>query len=233
MRNKYLFLFFAVSILSFILFFSDSFFSVINDSDLNINPKIVNIKDQVVHIDTPVIIIDYHENDIVLDKLQVPDSILTQMSLVNVKYFGFDSLIHHGQIIVHHSVVDEISLIFKELLIEKFPIEKVIPAVYYNWDDDLSMHDNNTSSFNYRRATNSGKLSSHALGLAIDINPRINPYIDRSGNTFPSNGTYNISQQGTITDSSQCFKILRKYGWKWGGHWRYSKDYQHFSKDGK
>ena len=84
MRNKYLFLFFAVSILSFILFFSDSFFSVINDSDLNIEPDIVNIKDQVVHIDTPLIIIDYHENNIVLDKLQVPDSIVSQMTLLNV-----------------------------------------------------------------------------------------------------------------------------------------------------
>jgi len=233
MRNKYVFFFFAVSLLSFIFFLSDSFFSVTNDSDLNINPKIVNIEDQVVHIDTPLIIIDYHENNIVLNKLQVPDSIVSQMTLLNVEYFGFDSLIHQGQIIVHHTVADEISLIFKELLIEKFPIEKVIPAVYYNWDDDLSMHNNNTSSFNYRIVANSSKLSSHALGLAVDINPRINPYIDRYGNIFPSNGTYNISQQGTITDSSQCFKIFRKYGWKWGGHWRYSKDYQHFSKDGK
>jgi hypothetical protein len=233
MRNKYVFFFLAVSLLSFIFFISDSFFSVTNDSDLNINPKIVNIEDQVVHIDTPLIIIDYHEHNIVLDKLQVPDSIVSQMTLLNVEYFGFDSLVHQGQIIIHHTVADEISLIFKELLIEKFPIEKVIPAVYYNWDDDLSMHDNNTSSFNYRIVANSSKLSSHALGLAVDINPRINPYIDRYGKTYPSNGTYNISQQGTITDSSQCFKIFRKYGWKWGGHWRYSKDYQHFSKDGK
>ena len=233
MRNKYVFFFFAVSLLSFIFFLSDSFFSVTNDSDLNINAKIFNIEDQVVHIDTPLIIIDYHEKDIVLDKLLVPDSIVSQMTLLNVEYFGFDSLIHQGQIIIHNTVADEISLIFKELLIEKFPIEKVIPAVYYNWDDNLSMQDNNTSSFNYRLVANSSKLSSHALGLAVDINPRMNPYIDRSGNTFPSNGTYNISQQGTITDSSQCFKIFRKYGWKWGGHWHYSKDYQHFSKDGR
>ena len=233
MKNKYLFLFFAVSLLSFIFFLSDIFFSVTNDSYLDINPKIVNIEDQVVHIDTPLIIIDYHENNIVLGKLQVPDSIVSQMTLLNVEYFGFDSLIHQGQIIIHHTVADEISLIFKELLIEKFPIEKVIPAVYYNWDDDLSMQDNNTSSFNYRLVANSSKLSSHALGLAVDINPRMNPYIDRYGNTFPSNGTYNISHQGTITDSSQCFKIFRKYGWKWGGHWRYSKDYQHFSKHGR
>ena len=233
MRNKYVFFFFAVSLLSFIFFLSDIFLSVTNDSYLDIKPKIFNIEDKVVHIDTPLIIIDYHEHNIVLDKLQVPDSIVSQMTLLNVEYFGFDSLIHQGQIIIHHTVADEISLIFKELLIEKFPIEKVIPAVYYNWDDDLSMHDNNTSSFNYRIVANSSKLSSHALGLAVDINPRINPYIDRYGKTYPSNGTYNISQQGTITDSSQCFKIFRKYGWKWGGHWRYSKDYQHFSKDGK
>ena len=214
-------------------FFSDNFFSVINDSDFNIETNTVNIKDQAVHIDTTVIIIDYHEKNIVLNKLQVPDSIVNQMALVNVKYFGFDSLIHHGQIIVNHSVAYEISQIFKELLIAKFPIEKVVPVVHYNWDDNLSMYDNNTSSFNYRRATNSGKLSSHALGLAIDINPRINPYIDKYGKTYPPNGTYNISQKGTITDYSQCFKIFKKYGWKWGGHWRYSKDYQHFSKDGK
>jgi len=232
MKNKYLF-FFALSLISFIFFLSDIFFSVTNDSYLNIKPKIVNIEDKVVHIDTPLIIIDYHENNIVLGKLKVPDSIISQMTLLNVEYFGFDSLIHQGQIIVHHTVADEISLIFKELLIEKFPIEKIIPSVYYNWNDDLSMQDNNTSSFNYRVVANSNRLSSHALGLAVDINPRINPYIDRYGKTYPSNGTYNISQQGTITDSSKCFKIFRKYGWKWGGHWRYSKDYQHFSKDGK
>ena len=188
---------------------------------------------QDVKIDTPKIIVDYHENIIVINQLQVPDSIVNLMAIVDVKYFGFDSLIHHGQIIVHHSVADEVRLIFDELLIKKFPIEKVVPAVFYNWDDELSMQDNNTSSFNYRRAKNSSKLSSHALGLAIDINPRLNPYVDRSGNRYPSNGVYDISQQGTITDSTECFKVFRKFDWKWGGHWLYSKDYQHFSKDGR
>ena len=91
----------------------------------------------------------------------------------------------------------------------------------------------NTSSFNYRKVKNSNKLSTHALGLAIDINPRDNPFIDRHGNKSPPNGVYDSSRPGTITSSSQCYKIFEKYGWKWGGHWRYSKDYQHFSKYGK
>jgi len=233
MRIKYLLLFCVVGLLSYCLFFSDIFYTVKKDNDLNIDTNIFNTEDHIIDINPPVIIIDYHENEMILDNLQAPDSIVNQMALVDVEYFGFDSLIHQGQIIVHNTVAEEVSLIFKELFIAKFPIEKVIPVVSYNWDDDLSMRDNNTSSFNYRSATNSGKLSSHALGLAIDINPRLNPYVDRSGKIYPTNGVYNTSQRGTITDTSQCFRIFSEYGWKWGGHWRYSKDYQHFSKDGK
>lgn len=233
MKIKHALVLFVIVVIATAFFLHSSFFSVLNDKSLSLDSNSVNTIDQVVQIAPPVIIVDYYEPDIVLNKLQVPDSIVTQMALVDVQYLGFDSLLHQGQIIVHHSIAEEVSLIFKELLIANFPIEKVVPVVYYNWDDDSSMRDNNTSSFNYRRVKNSSNLSSHALGLAIDINPMLNPYIDRFGKTSPANGVYNISERGTITDTTQCFKIFRKYGWKWGGHWRYSKDYQHFSKNGK
>ena len=48
------------------------------------------------------------------------------------------------------------------------------------------MEDNNTSCFNYRMSSGeSGTLSYHALGKAIDINPLYNPYVwtDREGET--------------------------------------------------
>jgi hypothetical protein len=192
----------------------------------------INAKVQEIKIDTS-IIIDYYEADMVLSNLDIPDSILSQLSLIEVRYIGYDSLIHQGQIIVNQSISEEMGLIFNELLKVNFPIEKVIPIVYYNWDDDLSMRDNNTSSFNYRKVKNTNRLSLHALGMAIDINPRDNPFIDRHGNKSPTNSTYDTTSIGTITSSSQCYKIFKKFGWKWGGNWRYYKDYQHFSKKGK
>ena len=178
------------------------------------------------------IIIDSDDSEIIFDSIMVPESIKKELTLINVEYIGFDSLIHRGQIIVNKSVERDVIEIFEELLKEKFPVEKVIPIKHYNWSDDLSMQNNNTSSFNYRTIANSNRMSAHSLGLAIDINPRINPYI-KGEKISPSNGSYNRSKAGTITDTTTCFKIFKKHGWKWGGNWRYSKDYQHFSKSGR
>lgn len=178
-------------------------------------------------------VIDSEDKEIVIRNLQVPDSIINQMVLLDVKYWGYDSLIHKGQIVINKIVEREVKEIFKELLDARFPIEKVIPVSYYNWDDDASMTNNNSSSFNYRKIKNSTKLSEHSLGLAIDINPKQNPHISRSGHISPPNAEYDITKKGTVSENSICYKVFNKYGWKWGGHWRYSKDYQHFSKSGK
>jgi hypothetical protein len=64
------------------------------------------------------------------------------------------------------------------------------------------------------RDTASGKLSYHAYGLSVDINPSTNPM----GNKL-------------ITDMPQAFvKIWEDEGWGWGGKWESSKDAMHFSK---
>jgi len=230
--NKYTFLFFVVAItIGYIFFFKDKIPTELTlfNNKLSITAE-KPIKSDVIEKES--IIIDSDDSEILLDSILVPEPIKKQLTLVNVKYYGFDSLIHRGQIIVNKSVEEDVIEIFEELLKEKFPIEKVIPIKHYNWNDDLSMQDNNTSSFNYRKIANSNRMSAHSLGLAIDINPRINPYI-KGEKISPSNGSYSRSKLGTITDSTTCFKIFKKYGWKWGGNWRYSKDYQHFSKSGR
>ena len=181
----------------------------------------------------PKFIIDSNDEEIIFGDRQVPDSIKDLMVLVNVEYWGYDSIMHKGQIVVNKSIEKEVSSIFRELFDIQFPIEKVIPVSHFNWDDDSSMFYNNSSSFNYRKIKNSNKLSEHSLGLAIDINPKENPHIDRFGKVSPSNAEYNTSDMGTIYDGSECYNVFSKYGWKWGGHWRYSKDYQHFSKSGR
>jgi hypothetical protein len=60
------------------------------------------------------------------------------------------------------------------------------------------------------------KTSSHAYGIAIDINPETNPFL------------------GTMckTDMPQpaFIKLFKDKGWGWGGNWSNPKDPMHFSK---
>ena len=62
------------------------------------------------------------------------------------------------------------------------------------------------------------------FGSAIDINPYINPWV--KGDT--TNDRYDINRLGTLTDNSEVVKIFKDEGWKWGGDWESSKDWQHF-----
>lgn len=161
--------------------------------------------------------------------LSIPQSILDNLSIVDVYYYGFDDKLHKGQLIVHKDAVLDIIEIFEFIRESRFPIEKVIPISKYDWSDEKSMEDNNTSAFNYRFISGTRVISNHALGLAIDINPRLNPYI-KNGKSLPKDCIYDSTKAGTITDGSQLVKEFNERGWNWGGHWKSLKDYQHFEK---
>jgi peptidoglycan LD-endopeptidase CwlK len=158
-----------------------------------------------------------------------PKNIAAKMKLVDITYYGYDDKLHNGQMLVNKNVTEEIEKIFDELLKMKFPIEKIVPITQYKWDDDASMYDNNTSSFNYRNVVGKKTLSKHALGYAVDINPRDNYYI-KDGHISPSNGRYDKKNKGTILKNSSVVKLFASYGWNWGGDWKTLKDYQHFEK---
>lgn len=161
--------------------------------------------------------------------IEIPNSIIVQLTLVDVEYYSFDEKLHKGQIIINKKAVEDIKTIFDIVKTSRFPIAKVIPIVKYNWDDETSMNDNNTTAFNYRKVKGSKVLSSHSSGMAIDINPMQNPHI-KSGKINPSNGKYDIKAPGTILRDSKLVNEFVKRGWQWGGRWRSSKDYQHFEK---
>ena len=162
---------------------------------------------------------------------KIPDEIINQQVLIDIYYYGYDEKIHKGQLVCHFSVEDDILKVFNKLLADKFPIYSVIPINAFDWDDNKSMLANNTSCFNYRK-TQSGKMSEHAKGLAIDINPFNNPYISRNKKIYPNGASYNHNAKGTINSNSNIIKFFKEIGWKWGGDWIYSKDYQHFSLSG-
>jgi len=152
--------------------------------------------------------------------------------LLPVTYFGFDSMLHKGQIVCNKAVVSDLKGIFEELLPLRFPIEQVTPVSQYDYTYNKSMDDNYTYSFDFRLETNSKKFSNHSSGFALDINPVQNPY--KSGKkTFPPNAKEKGST-GRIryTDpiGKKVIELFKKYGWSWGGDWKSVKDYMHFQK---
>ncbi len=171
---------------------------------------------------------DYSINEIFFSK-NIPQKIRKNLKLISIEYFSFDDKLHQGQILIHKELANDLIEIFKKIKEKKFPICKVIPINNYNWSDEESMKDNNTSAFNYRYIKGTKKLSSHALGRAIDINPIQNPQI-KDRKTYPANTEYNIRVNGTITPNSFLVKEFLKRGWRWGGYWKRTKDYQHFEK---
>jgi peptidoglycan LD-endopeptidase CwlK len=161
--------------------------------------------------------------------LSIPLNILENLRLVDVYYYGFDDKLHKGQLVVHKDVVLDVIEIFEIIRESRFPIDKVVPISKYGWSDEKSMQDNNTSAFNYRFISGSRVISNHAAGLAIDINPSLNPYI-KNGNSLPSNCVYDTTKAGAISSGSQLVKEFKQRGWQWGGDWKSLKDYQHFEK---
>jgi hypothetical protein len=169
------------------------------------------------------------EFDEAVEGLSIPESTLENLRLVNVYYYGFDNKLHKGQLVVNKDVVLDIIEIFEFIRESRFPLEKVIPISKYDWSDEKSMRDNNTSAFNYRFISGTRVISNHAAGLAIDINPRQNPYI-KNGLSLPTDCKYDTTKAGTISSSSQLVKEFKKRSWHWGGDWKSLKDYQHFEK---
>lgn len=153
-------------------------------------------------------------------------------------YCGFDGETHVGEMITNAQIADEILEIFRTLYENDYPIEKIQLIDEYGGDDDLAVADNNTSCFNYRVVAGSTKLSRHALGMAVDINPFYNPYV-----TYP-NGVKHSSPEGSdiYADRSAdfpykiggegdlCLQLFDAHGFTWGGRWKSVQDYQHFQK---
>lgn len=157
---------------------------------------------------------------------------------VKVRHYDFKGKVQNGELIVNKKIALKTVKIFYELYKIKYPIEQIKLVDKYGADDGKSMRANNTSAFNYRTVAGTNRLSKHALGLAIDINPRINPYINSKGILTPANGKlYKCRNKQKckgkyasymILPNSKITKIFKKYGFTWGGDWTYSKDYQHF-----
>lgn len=163
--------------------------------------------------------------------LPCPIAIKKSLVCISVAYWSFDGEEHEGQLVVHKDIADDVEEIFENLKREHFSIQTVIPIadVRFAWDDERSMGANNTSAFNYRTISGTERLSWHAYGRAIDINPLQNPYI-RDEIVSPQGAVYDHKCMGTITADSLVVRLFKEHGFLWGGDWHDRKDYQHFEK---
>ena len=159
-----------------------------------------------------------------------PEKVIKSLSLLEVGYYSFDGKLHLGQLVAHQQLAGELVEIFAAIRDIRFPVARVIPIARYGWSDLTSMADNNTSCFNYRFIAGTTRLSCHANGMAIDINPRQNPVIYEDGTLLPPEAVYSPQDGGAFSPSSPILKEFMARGWKWGGEFTSIKDYHHFEK---
>ena len=83
----------------------------------------------------------------------------------------------------------DLTVVFRRLYRARFPIRRMRPIDAYGGNDERSLAADNTAAFNCRYAVGPGprRWSVHAYGLAIDVNPVENPYLE-SGRVHPRAG---------------------------------------------
>lgn len=161
---------------------------------------------------------------------------MDDLRYLSVSHWDYTGHVRIGHMVVHKIIASELVEIFQELFDHKFPIERMELIDFYDADDERSMSANNSSCFCFRpNTTTPGIYSNHSYGLAIDINPLVNPYV-KGDKVLPDAGRLyldrSLSYKGGITDSADnvCYKAFTSRGYEWGGSWPDRQDYQHFSK---
>jgi len=164
-----------------------------------------------------------------------------QLRVVRFNYVDFDGKLRDdGEITVMAAVADHVSALFAALRERGFALAGARSMQHFRGDDGASMRANNTSAFNDRAIVSGSAPSLHAYGLAIDINPVQNPFVeigkDGKAQISPAAGRSYLNRQkerpgkpvrkGMAEDVIELFAI---HGFTiWGGDWDAPIDYQHF-----
>jgi hypothetical protein len=152
-------------------------------------------------------------------------------------YWGFDGEPHVGTLVVNASAVGDLTIVFRHLYRARFPIRRMRPIDAYGGNDERSLAADNTAAFNCRYTVGPGpkRWSAHAYGVAIDVNPVENPYLE-SGRVHPRAGKAYVDRTnvrpGMAVRGGLLVSAFAGVGWQWGGRWRGTPDHQHFSATG-
>jgi hypothetical protein len=162
---------------------------------------------------------------------------LSDLRLVSLRHWGFDGRTHIGELVLHADATDAVVRVFGDAYAAKFPVERIRLVDEYGADDDRSMAANNTSAYNCRTVAGTSTYSQHAYGRALDVNPVQNPWVSRSGAVEPPAGAAYRDRAdvrpGMVVRGGVVHEAFTREGWGWGGDFSTSKDYQHFSANGR
>lgn len=167
-----------------------------------------------------------------------------RLRMLTLSYYDFKGVEHiDGKMVVFDAAADYVLTIFKTLHAKKFPFHKIRLMDHYDGVDERSLDDNNTSCFNSRAIAVPGlkKLSLHAYGLAIDINPVQNPFVlfdEKTGKAeyhptasvqFANRKQKRPNRPARPGMVEEVIDVFSENGFNvWGGDWDTPIDYQHF-----
>jgi hypothetical protein len=164
-----------------------------------------------------------------------------KLALVRFSYIDFEGRTRNdGEIMVMAAAADFVKTIFDQLYLRRFPIAKARLMDRYSGNDAKAMADNNTSAFNHRVITGGNLPSLHAYGLAIDLNPIQNPYIEfepvgratyrpARGTEFANRSRARPGKAARRGMAEEVVDLFAENGFTiWGGDWDNPIDYQHF-----
>ena len=164
---------------------------------------------------------------------------LSSLRVLTVTHRDFYGRAQTGQLVVNIAAAHPLARVFHQLYRHHFPIRHMQLRDVYGPARDHPPDNDMTASFQCRQAVPSpctggkgtGSWSMHAYGLAVDVNPRENPYIGCGQSHDPATLTYgNRSRHRRGMVTAGVIKAFRSVGWGWGGAWPGSThDYMHFS----
>lgn len=167
----------------------------------------------------------------------------SQLRRISMLHVTFNGTIERGSVILRKDAVNDVKHVLSAAFKAGFPIFRMTPVdAFYakgkvspSRSDVRAMEANNTSAFNCRPVTgNPYRLSNHSVGIAIDINPRENPYVT-SSHVYPDGSRTFLDRsdkrKGMVVKGGVIAKAMAARGWPWGARWS-RPDYQHFSANG-
>ncbi len=162
----------------------------------------------------------------------------SDLRYLRVLHFDGNGRAKRGEMVCNKAIAADLISIFKELYKQRYPIESIRLIDDFDADDERSMRANNSSAFCFRTVKGARKLSAHARGMAVDINTLYNPYYRKtsSGKVIiqPSNAGKYCNRSATfpykIVKGDLLYRLFIQHGFRWGGAWRTTKDWQHFEK---
>ncbi|MGZ4152104.1 MAG: M15 family metallopeptidase [Actinomycetota bacterium] len=165
---------------------------------------------------------------------------LSDLRLIAVSYWGFDAKPHIGPLVVNTIAANEIVWVFHQLFEHHFPIHNIkLAREFHPAQENHDTPGDPTAAFNCRPVVTptgaKGVFSQHSYGLAVDINPIENPFVENGYVRNKYSRPYrdrSRSAPGMIHDGDFVVRSFEAIGWGWGGHWHSGQDYMHFSASG-